>query len=154
MNNDKSGKKFSDLVELNILELPKVPANIEGDELAVWTKLLKLDRRSEMERLAKENPKINKATSFIIELSEDEKERRRAELKEKIRMDKEAQREYVYYKIAKERKKAIKEGRQQGIEQGIEQGKLQTAKILKQNGASIPLIEKSTGLSEEEIKKL
>ena len=47
-----------------------------------------------------------------------------------------------------------KEGREEGIAIGEERGVLKTARLMKQNGASVEFIKQCTGLSDEEIENL
>ena len=47
-----------------------------------------------------------------------------------------------------------KEGREEGIAIGEERGVLKTARLMKQNGASVEFIKQCTGMTEEEIKNL
>ena len=47
-----------------------------------------------------------------------------------------------------------KEGREEGIAIGEERGVLKTARLMKQNGASVEFIKQCTGLSDEEIESL
>ena len=62
------------------------------------------------------------------------------------------------YKRLYDTKEEVEEAREQGIQQGIEQGSNQREKEialnLLENGASLELISKSTGLSIDEINKL
>lgn len=79
---------------------------------------------------------------------------------------KEAMREGMLEGMDKGVKKGIQQGIKQGIQQGIERGvkkgreegmrekQIEIAKILKENGASIELIVKSTGLSQEQVEGL
>lgn len=59
--------------------------------------------------------------------------------------------ELIMVTIAQQLKEA---GRQQGIEQGIQQGKLETARALLDNGISLDVVIKSTGLSREILEQL
>ena len=51
-------------------------------------------------------------------------------------------------------KTAEKKGLEKGIEIGEERGVLKTARLMKQNGASVEFIKQCTGLSDEEIQNL
>ena len=51
-------------------------------------------------------------------------------------------------------KQGMEKGLQQGIQQGIQQAKNETAQNLKNNGVSIEIISKCTGLSIEEVEAL
>ncbi len=49
---------------------------------------------------------------------------------------------------------ARREGKEEGIVIGEERGVLKTARLMKQNGASVEFIKQCTGMTEEEIKNL
>ena len=49
---------------------------------------------------------------------------------------------------------ARREGKEEGIAIGEERGVLKTARLMKQNGASVGFIKQCTGMTEEEIKNL
>ena len=51
-------------------------------------------------------------------------------------------------------KTAEKKGLEKGIAIGEERGVLKTARLMKQNGASVEFIKQCTGLSDEEIENL
>ena len=94
-----------------------------------------------------EDENINKAKKVLETISQDERERRLTELREKYRMDQHA---IMLAGI----EQGIKQGIEQGIEQGIMQEKQQTAKKLLELNTPIEQIKKITGLSKEEIEKI
>ena len=49
---------------------------------------------------------------------------------------------------------ARREGKEEGIAIGEERDVLKTARLMKQNGASVEFIKQCTGMTEEEIKNL
>ena len=102
-----------------------------------------------------ENKEIKKAKEVLETISQDEKEIRLAELREKYRMDQHAVMLAGYDKGLKE---GIEQGIEQGITRGIEQGIMQErkeiVKNLLKNGVSIEQIAKITGLSKEEIENI
>ena len=51
-------------------------------------------------------------------------------------------------------KQGLEEGMKQGLEKGMKQEKISIAKEMKKNNFPVELIEKMTGLSKEEIKKI
>ena len=82
-----------------------------------------------------EDENINKAKKVLETISQDERERRLTELREKYRMDQHA------IMLA-------------GIEQGIMQEKQQVAKKLLEMNLPLKQIIEVTGLSKEEIEKI
>ena len=81
------------------------------------------------------NSKVKKAQQVLEEISQDERERYLAELREKYIMDQKATEDAGYYK-------------------GIKEGTISVAKKLLQQKISIEVIGKATGLTKEEIEKL
>ena len=90
---------------------------------------------------------MKNAKDKLDKISEDERVRRLAELREKAIMD-EKEAEYTGYC------NGLEEGIEQGIEQGAERKNKEIAKKMKEKGADIEFIIEITGLSEEEILKL
>ena len=74
-----------------------------------------------------ENDEINNAKEVLKEISQDERERRLTELREKYRMDQNAIMKAGYDKGLKA---GIEQGINQGIEQGVNQEKKEIAKRL------------------------
>ena len=101
------------------------------------------------------NEEVKKAKKVLDELSQDEYERRLAELREKYIMDQKATEAAEYDKGLEQ---GLKQGLEQGLEQGIEQGKknktLELAKKMKAQGLDSDTIHKITGISIDEINKL
>ena len=85
------------------------------------------------------NKSVEKAKKILEEISQDERERYLAELRQKYIMDQKAVADAGYDK---------------GVEQGEKRKQLEIAKKMKEEKISIEQIEKITGLSLEQIKKL
>ena len=94
-----------------------------------------------------EDENINKAKKVLETISQDERERRLTELREKYRMDQHAIMLAGY-------DKGLKEGIQQGLEKGIEQNKKDILEKLLKTDLSIEQIMEITGFTAEEIEKL
>ncbi|MDR3225256.1 MAG: Rpn family recombination-promoting nuclease/putative transposase [Clostridiales Family XIII bacterium] len=138
-----TGILFSDILEINILELGKLPFSDENEKLLDWLKLIRAKDENEMEELAKKNPYIQKTIGFIREMSEDEAERRFAEAREKERRDRQAT-----------HRLGVEEGIEIGEKRGIGIGKIEVAAEMKRQDASVEMIKAYTGLTTEEIEKL
>ena len=95
----------------------------------------------------KNNDSIKEAKNKLEEMSQDEKVRRLAELREKAILD-EKEAEYTGYC------NGVEDGIKQGIEQGIEQNQKDVAKKLRDKGIDIHFIIEITGLSKEDIENL
>ena len=94
-----------------------------------------------------EDENINKANKVLETISQDERERRLTELREKYRMDQHAIMLAGY-------DKGLKEGIQQGLEEGIEQTKINMLEKLLKTDLSIEQIMEITGFTDEEIEKI
>ena len=105
--------------------------NKKENELDKWIQFLENPEGMKMG----ENKSVDKAKKILEEISQDERERYLAELREKYIMD----------------QKAISDA---GYDKGVKQGKKEGRKKLKEMKMSIADIEKVTGLAKEEIEKL
>jgi predicted transposase/invertase (TIGR01784 family) len=94
-----------------------------------------------------ENGAIKEAKEKLDKISEDEKMQQLAWWKEKA----------IYEENTRQRS-AYRKGKEAGVEEGIKEGekktKLETAKTMKKDNASVELIIKYTGLTKEEIENL
>lgn len=163
MRDEKDNSQFTDLLEIDILELKKLPKANDGTDLWDWLRFIKTNNEEEMEMLAKENPEIEKAYDALQDLSNDEVLRHEAQQHEMYLQNELAINEENYERGMQEGKEqGIKEGMEKGKEQGIKEGKEQGIKEEKigiaKNLLSIKLpleqIAVATGLSIDEIKNL
>ena len=129
-----------------IIELLKFEKYMNNTALADWVKFIINPKVIDMS-----NEEVKKAKKVLDELSQDEHERRLAELREKYIMDQKATEAAGY-------DKGLEQGLKQGLEQGIEQGEknktLELAKKMKAQGLDSDTIHKITGISIDEINKL
>ncbi|MDR0884934.1 MAG: Rpn family recombination-promoting nuclease/putative transposase [Clostridiales Family XIII bacterium] len=135
--------KLSDITELNYLELKKLPQESDGSELYGWLGLFNAQTEEEMDAIAKDNPIYKKAVMKVIEMSQDEKERRYAEAEEKQRF-----REVNLYYTGQ------LEGRTEGRAEGQAETTVALARKMKAKGYAIADIAELSGLSADEIEKL
>jgi predicted transposase/invertase (TIGR01784 family) len=85
---DKDGAEFTDITELNVLELPKLPSQAENSDLWYWTKLIKSDNDKEaLDMIAERNGQMKKAVGVLMELSADQRTRMLYDEREKERRD-------------------------------------------------------------------
>lgn len=82
-----TSSEFTDLIEINTLELPKLPQKEDNSKLWYWLKFLKSNKEEEMKMLAAKDAGVEKAVCVLAELSQDEKERLLAESREKAYRD-------------------------------------------------------------------
>ena len=139
---DKTGKDFSDLVEINTIELTKVPKEKDGNLLWSWLKFFNSKSQEEFKDISTESQKIAKAVNVLGIISQDKDARTIYRADQKKQMDDQA-------KI----KWALEEGVRQGLKQGKIDGKLEGLKEGEIKGKLEGLKEgKLEGLKEGEIK--
>lgn len=105
-------------------------------ELEEFFSLFKINKQNQMEfktEIAKE------AYTMLMEINEDTKKKILAQAIEDKELNERSEKYYI---------------KQEGIELGIKQEKIQMIKSLYQNGVSLELISKSSGLSIDEIKEI
>jgi predicted transposase/invertase (TIGR01784 family) len=147
LHDPNTGSTFTDIVEVNTLELPKLPEESDESNLWDWLRFMKVRKESEMAELAKKNPQIEKVVATLREMSEDEIEWELALNRQRDMMAERGRWKY-----------AMQKGMEKGIEKGIEKGErdkaVAIAKKLKEQDIPIEIIATSTGLSINEIKSL
>ena len=75
------------MIEINTLELGKLPENSDGTALYDWAKFIDAETEEELDMLAERNPQVGKAAVILRELSADERARDMFERREKGRRD-------------------------------------------------------------------
>lgn len=146
---------LTDKLEIHIIELEKLKNKDGKEKLKQWCKFIKMPE-SVVESTMKE---IKMAKEELNKISQDKKERRLAELREKAIMDEMAIRDSGYNDGKKE---GIKEGIEQGIEKGKNEGlkigkkirSIEIAKEMLKENLDLAVISKVTGLSSDELKNI
>ena len=100
LHDQNTGSTFTELIEVNTLEIPKLK---ECDEspLTDWLRFLSTDKEEELKMLGKKNEKIKKATNHLYELSQDEKTRMLYDAREKAKWDEQSRLKGTRLEIAK-----------------------------------------------------
>jgi predicted transposase/invertase (TIGR01784 family) len=106
LHDAQTGSEFTDLLEVDTLELPKLPREADGTALCDWMKFLDARKEEELIMLKERNPQVGKAVSRLMALSDDESARMIAESREKLRRD-----------ISAIEHAAVKKGREEGREE-------------------------------------
>ena len=134
---------LTDKLEIHIIELAKLKDKDSKEKLKEWCKFIKAPESVE-EATMKE---IKRAKEELDKISQDKKERRLAELREKAIMDEMAIRDSGY-----------NEGKKYGIEEGLKNGKkirsIEIAKEMLKENIDLSLVSKITGLSINELKDI
>ncbi len=125
---------LTDDIEIVIIELPKFKKYMNDTALADWVKFIINPKVIDMN-----NEDVKKAKEVLDELSQDEHERRLAELREKYIMDQKATEAAGYDK---------------GYENGTKKRTLELAQKMKSQGFDTDTIHKITELPIDEINKL
>jgi predicted transposase/invertase (TIGR01784 family) len=139
--------EFSDVQEINTLELTKLPKKSDATDLFDWMQLIGAKSEEEYNMLAEKKPIFKKVVAVVKKLSADEETRMEYDIHEKWRMDYASSMNY-----------ATRKGMEKGMEKGRAEGKTETitatARKMKTKGFSIADIADITGLTKEEIKNL
>lgn len=125
----EAGVEFTDLVEINTIELSKLPPAADGSSLYDWACFIKADTEEELNMLQERNPKFAKPILKLRELSADEKMQYAIEQKLKAERD-----QRMFERDAEKR----------GMERGMERGEQNATQRF------LEMLEK--GMSADEIK--
>ena len=111
--NERTGQVYTDLLEIQILELKKLPKDVEnGEDIIQWMKFFSGKSREEFEDMAKANEYLDEAYKTLIKLSADDQKRLEYEAREKALRDYNSQMENA-------EKRGIKIGEERGIKLGV-----------------------------------
>ncbi|GHU75230.1 transposase [Spirochaetia bacterium] len=145
--NTKTHREFTDLIELNTLELPKLPQQADKSELWDWMRFLKCEKQEEFEMIAAKNPQIEKAVGILMDLSADERTRLLEESHQKALWDYNSRMKGAF-------DKGEAKGEARGVRQGAKQREFEIARNALRDGFPADAIQRITGLSREEIGRL
>ena len=113
----KTGKEYTDLMEMHILELSKLPPEEKNEtSLLQWMRFLGGKTRKDFEEMAKKNSELEEAYDVLDKLSADEKKRLEYETRQR------AIRDYNIGMLTAERR-GIEAGRKIGRQEGREEGR-------------------------------
>lgn len=85
----KTGKEYSDNMEIHILELPKLPPEQQNEsDLMQWMRFLGGKNREDLKRMAEKNSNLKEAYNELDKLSADEQKRLEYEARQKAIRDK------------------------------------------------------------------
>ena len=151
--NCKSGEIYTDLLELHILELPKLPkvrAKLEqgemvsDDEMVLqWMEFFSCKTQEDFETMAKQDEYMEEAVNTLFKLSADEQKRVDYEAREKAIRDDRAKLDW-----------ATKVGLEEGLAKGKAEGLAMAGKIvrLKLTGKTLEEISTACDLPLEQVK--
>jgi predicted transposase/invertase (TIGR01784 family) len=166
---------FTDIVEVHTLELGKLPDGLaeseRENELLNWLRLIRSEKKEEIEMLATQTPEMELAVGRLKQLSSDERTRLLYEARELAVMDEMARNEAALAKgrmegleegltkglkkgLEKGMEKGLEEGLTKGLKKGLAKGRAEVAKNMLDNGFEIDVIANVTGLTISEIMSL
>ena len=153
---------LTDKIEIDIIELSKVRAEYEKNKQnkkAQWALFINDPNTKEVKEIMKENEDIEEAVVTVHKMTEDEKMRRLADLREKAILDEKAIRRKGYedgHEAGYEDGRA--EGRAEGLEKGRTEGKAEERKAILNNLKKMKLsteeICKILNITTEELEKM
>ena len=75
ISEDTEHIKYTDILEIHIVELPKLPTNDDGTDLYDWIKFIKAENKGEFEMLAQQSQYLQRAYETLEEISADQEKR-------------------------------------------------------------------------------
>ncbi len=75
ISEDTEHIKYTDIMEIHIVELPKLPQTDDGTDLYDWIRFIKADSKGEFEMLAQESNYLKTAYEKLEEISADQEKR-------------------------------------------------------------------------------
>jgi predicted transposase/invertase (TIGR01784 family) len=96
LRNARSGREFTDVMEINILEPKKLPLKPKGGSLFNWGQFFQAETPEELVMIGEKDPAIAEAAALVMELNEDDAERMLADARWKWEMDQAALRRQSY----------------------------------------------------------
>ncbi|MDR3161862.1 MAG: Rpn family recombination-promoting nuclease/putative transposase [Spirochaetaceae bacterium] len=112
---DFNGKRFTNLIKIITIELPKVPKEPDQSAAWPWARFFTCKREEEFTMLVEQYPEVTKVVGSLRKLSLSERWRMIAEEKEIRRKDLRAIEKYAREEA---RQKGLEEGRTKGLEEG------------------------------------
>ena len=112
----EDGEEYTDLFELQILELSKLPEHVKsGEDIVQWMRFFNGKNQEEFETMAKENEYLDEAYQTLKEMSADEQKRLEYEAREKALKDYNSQ-------MSSSLARGLKQGEEIGLKRGEEIG--------------------------------
>lgn len=149
---EQTGKKYTDLLEMQILELKKLPEELQSDDEVIrWMRFLAGKNRKELEDMAGTSEYIEEAYRELERMSADERARLEYEARQKAIRDHDAIMSSAWETGME---KGLQEGMEKGLQEGREQGKKDIVFRMLEKGMDPEMIADLTGMNIEEIQKL
>lgn len=142
---DHRREKYSDKLELHVLELPKLSKyEYPQTVLLNWAKFINAEKKEEMEKMAQTDESLQKAYERVLELSADERKRLEYEAREKALRDYNSQ-----------MKSNWKAGHEAGVKEGITEATIRIYKKLGKTKEEIGrILMEELQVREEEARRI
>lgn len=128
-NEDRSGRRYSDKMEIQILELSKLAKEVRAQgDIYDWMKFFRGKSRKEFMEMAKKNEYLDEAYQTLMNLSTDEMKRLEYEARQKALRDYNTQMGWA-------RKEGLREGLQEGFRKGRQESIHILIDVLQETGA-------------------
>lgn len=149
-------KMYTDLLEMQILELKKLPEELQNDDEVIrWMRFLAGKNRKELEDMAGTSEYIEEAYRELERMSADERARLEYEARQKAIRDHDAIMSSAWETgMEKGLQEGMKQGMQQGLQQGIRQERQDIVFRMLEKGMDPEVIADLTGTDVEEIREL
>jgi predicted transposase/invertase (TIGR01784 family) len=146
LNDIEAGVKFTDVMEINTLELTKIPEQSDSTTKYDWVQFLRAEKEEEFDMLAEKSPVIKKAVVELKRLSKDEKAQRLYEAREKALRDENSRTKTAVNKTVIEAEKKF--------EKKAYDDKIQSVRNFIKMGLSDSQIAEGMGMSIEAIENM
>lgn len=87
LREDNENIKYTDILEIHVVELPKLPQKNDGTDLYDWIRFIKAKDKEEFEMLAKQSNYLTKAYETLEEISADKQKRMEYDARQKALYD-------------------------------------------------------------------
>ena len=158
LRDEQTGAFYTDLFELKILELPKLPKEINsGEDIIRWMRFFNGKNKEDFADMAKNDEYIDEAYQTLLKLSADEKKRLEYEAREKALHDFNSQISSAIKhgeEIGQKRGEEI--GQKRGEEIGQKRGIQLAREVFKLNssGVSVEDIALQCGITTDQVKEI
>ncbi|MDR1851589.1 MAG: Rpn family recombination-promoting nuclease/putative transposase [Propionibacteriaceae bacterium] len=139
MAETETGLRFSEVLQIDTLELMKLPEHSDGSALWKWLKFVAAETEQELDMAGKSDPMIGKAATIVRHFSAEEEARIHAEME---------------LKWANDLASMVGEAGDKGQAKGEHDALVRVANSMLASGFDVDQIASLTGLSEDEIKEL
>ncbi|HJA65536.1 hypothetical protein B5F07_12305 [Lachnoclostridium sp. An169] len=144
----ETGEQYTDLMELHILELKKLPEEDQNEEGVIrWMRFLSGKTRKEFENMAKKDEYIEEAYNELKKLSLDEQKRLEYEARERALHDYNTQ-------MSSAERRGIEIGKQEGIKLGKQETLVQLISENLQKGLDLDTIASFLGIDRDTAAEL